>query len=308
MTTGRAPLRCPVPFVVTVHDLTVIDRPDLYPARERWLTAIWLRRSIRAAAGIACVSEATARDLARAFPGLTAPVEVIHEAVAEAFQRPPTAAGVARLVADRALGPRIWLHVGEMSWRKNLPRLIDAFAIARQAVGGPPPVLVLAGRPGPASGAVARGIAESGLQDAVRRLDWVPEDDLPALYAAAELVVCASEHEGFGLPALEAMSCGVPLVSSRRGGLAEVVGDAALPADPGNVAALAGAMIALGSDLMLRQRLAAAGRQRAERFDGERMIRRTEDLCARLALPRRTPRATMGGRSPWTAARPGSHR
>jgi len=308
MPTGRAPLRCPVPFVAVVHDLTLLDRPELYPARERWLAGLWLRASIRRAAAIACVSAATARDLERCLPATGRRVAVVHEAVAVGFRRPQPPERVARLRAELGLGPRVWLHVGELSHRKNLPRLVQAFGIARGRVGDPPPVLALAGPSGPAAGEVRRAVSDTGLQGAVHRLGWVEDDDLPALYAASELAVCASLHEGFGLPALEAMACGIPLVCSMQGGLAEVVGEAALAADPASTAAMAAALESLGSDDALRQRLGAAGRVRSAAFEPARMAERIEALCLDVALPRRPARGTMRPRSSRATARRGSSR
>lgn len=283
--TGRAPSHCPLRYVLTVHDLTILEQRKLYPFLERLLVAPRLHRSIQHAAAIIAVSHDTADALARRYSGLSCPVHVIHEAVAQEFfesaKRKPAQAEsaqrrvIAHIRAEYGLDQRFWLHVGSITTRKNLARLVDAFAIARQCVTGEPPQLVLAGPAGDAIDAVRARIKVHGLGDAVKVTGYVPADHLPSLYQMAELVVVPSLHEGFGFPALEAMASGTPVVSSGRGALAEVAGDAAYVVDPENVEHLAGAIVRVAVDDELRTIMIRRGMDRAAQFTVERMARST---------------------------------
>lgn len=288
-TTGRAPLRCPVPYVLTVHDTTLRDEPGWYPRRERWLTAPWFAASVPRATALIAVSNDTARQLRRSFGPTLPPIFVIPEAPAESFFQRPDEARVAEVRQRFDLGPRYWLHVGSMTTRKNVARLVSAFAEARREVGDPPPVLVLVGPAGPESRAVARVIATAGLEPTVRRLGYVHETDLTALYAGAELVAIASLHEGCGLPALEAMALGRPLLSSSRGALPEAHGPAARLVDPLSVPDMAGGLVALGQDAAERQALGAAGQARAGAWRWPAVAERTVDVYEQVAKTRQAP-------------------
>jgi glycosyltransferase involved in cell wall biosynthesis len=288
-TTGRAPRRCPLPYVLTVHDLTVLGHPEWYPWRERWLVAPWLRASIPRAAAIVAVSADPAAALRRRFGARLPPLHVVPEAVPEVFRRPPpetepAGTELAELRRRLGLGARYWLHVGSMTTRKAVPMLVTAFHRARSQVGEPPPRLVLAGPGGPDSSAVDELLRRLGLEAAVAVLGHVPDATLADLYAGAELVALPSLHEGCGLPALEAMACGRPLLSSGRGALAEVHGDAALLAAPLTTEALTEGLVRLGTDRELRQELGRRGRARVEG-------RRWSDVAAETAAVYRACRA-----------------
>jgi len=282
-TTGRAPLRSPVPVVLTVHDLTVLDHPEWYPARERLLVAPWLRASIRRAAAVIAVSEATAEDVRQRFPAVADRVHVIPEAAAPAFHRPVDPASVAAVRRRLGLGTRVWLHVGPPSDRKNTLRLVDAFARALPHVAPPRPRLVLAGSGGGRARDVARRVRALGLEADVRRIGYVAAADLPLLYASAEIVALPSLHEGFGLAAAEAMAVGAPILTGDRGGLPEVVGDASWRVDPTSTDDIAAGLVRLAGDAELRAALGERGRAQARRFDWQRAADRTADLYESVA-------------------------
>ena len=170
------------------------------------------------------------------------------------------------------------LFVGNLEPRKNLPRLIEAFALlkARRGRGAPWPTSSWPwSARGPGS---TRGLPHRGgprLSRDVVFTDYVPDADLPALYAAATCFVFPSVYEGFGLPVLEAMAAGTPVVASRAGAIPEVAGDAALLVDATGPADLADAMAAVLGDPALHARLAAAGQARAARFGWETVARQT---------------------------------
>jgi len=282
-TTGRAPRSCSVPFVLTVHDLTPLDHPEWYPWRERLLVSRWLGGSIERAAAIIAVSESTRAAIARRFPGVADRVRVIHEAAAPIFHAPPDPVRIRALRARYGLGPRVWLHVGSLARRKNVPWLVEAYTACIRRGLAEPPQLVLAGGGGADELRVAARVRQLGLGGLVREIGRVPDTDLPDLYAAAELVALPSLHEGFGLAVVEAMASGAPVLTSRGGGLAEVAGDAAWMVDPTSVGDIAAGLYRLAEDPELRARLAAKGRAQARRFSWARAARETVAVYGAVA-------------------------
>jgi glycosyltransferase involved in cell wall biosynthesis len=171
------------------------------------------------------------------------------------------------------------LYVGGYhSARKNISRLLDAYRRFLQQPGTQPVHLVLAGARGawgPTYDALQRHLADPVLRDQVVTTDFVADADMPALYSAATMFAYPSLYEGFGLPPLEAMACGTPVVTSGAASLGEVVGDAAMRIDPRDVDAMSAAMLAVWRDPALRARLAAAGPARSRIFSWRRTAEET---------------------------------
>jgi glycosyltransferase involved in cell wall biosynthesis len=174
------------------------------------------------------------------------------------------------------------LHVGADAPRKNLPRLLDAYAAARRAAGDDSQ-LVLVGPPGPATPARWLRTRRLELGPHVRRLDAVPDDDLPALYSGAACLAYPSLAEGFGLPILEAMACGTPVLTSGCSSMQEVAGEAALLVDPGRTETIAEGLVRLLTEDGLRQELIARGLARAGAFTWARTARATESVYRAVA-------------------------
>jgi glycosyltransferase involved in cell wall biosynthesis len=166
------------------------------------------------------------------------------------------------------------LHVGTLEARKNLPLLVEAYSQARRFVRGARPQLVLAGAHGWRGDEVARRAKELGVEDHVRFLGRVPRQLLPALYNGAIAVAYPSLYEGFGLPPLEAMACGTPVVASDTPAVREVVGEAGVLVDPSDVGGLARGVRSVLLDVDRRARLRDAGLLRAKRFTWEASARR----------------------------------
>jgi glycosyltransferase involved in cell wall biosynthesis len=199
---------------------------------------------------------------------------------ADPIYRPMDREAARRAVAERfgLRGPFV-LAVGVLQPRKNLPRLIRAFGrVAREA----PHALALVGKPGWAHEELKRAVAASGLGSRVKFTGYVPDADLPVLYNAAELFVYPSLYEGFGLPPLEAMACGTPVVTANVTSLPEVVGDAALAVDPTDELALADAIGRALTDEALRERLRTAGLAHAALFSWERTAALTLQVYHRV--------------------------
>lgn len=290
-----APLAARLPVVITVYDLIALLHPEWCTRANAAHFRLLLPPSVRKAAGIIVPSAVSGRDLAARFPAAAARTRVIPLAVGDAFH---AASGLTQehLAARRAalgLPERFILFVGQLEPKKNVPTLLRAFRTLRDA--GLPHRLVLAGHRGWGWPAVERTLAELGLAEAVVVTGRVADADLPALYRLAELFVFPSLYEGFGLPPVEAMACGVPTIVSDRGSLPEVAGDAARIVDPTDAAALARALHDLLTDAGLRARCVARGRAHAARYTWRATALATEAfyrdvLAARADAGRGVPR------------------
>ncbi len=285
------PVRCPVPAVVSVHDLTVLLLPDTHRAKVRWSQLPFLERSLARARRVVAVSEATARDLEDQFPGAffgrPGKLRVIPHGVSPAF-RP--AAEAERDAIRRELGcpDGYLLYVGTLEPRKNVSAVLDAWLALRRDDPSTTPPLVLAGGYGWRSKALLRrigriaatevGAGEAASLPGLRLLGRVDDALLARLYRGATLFVYPSFYEGFGLPVAEAMASGVPVVTSDRSSLPEVVGDAGLLVRPEDPSLLAGALRHLLEDPSRRRELALRGLERVRAFRWETAAAAMEEV------------------------------
>jgi glycosyltransferase involved in cell wall biosynthesis len=262
-----------IPVVVTVHDLTLLRHPELGTRRLRRLVSR-VGPEVRAAHHVIADSAATRHDLIELLAVPPERIHVVHLGCHARFR--PVPADAARAAVGERYGLRdpYILHVGTLEPRKNLATLIRAYARLRRE-RPIPQGLVLAGDRGWKYEPILRLVEDLGLHAAVQFTGPVPAEDLPALYNAADLFVYPSLYEGFGLPPLEAMACGTPVVTSNVSSLPEVVGDAALLVDPHDECALTEAMARALSDTELRQDMRARGLERARHFSWERSARET---------------------------------
>jgi glycosyltransferase involved in cell wall biosynthesis len=252
-------LRCPV--VVTVHDVSYARAPELFSRRDRSLLR-FVRGSVRRAARVIAVSEFTRADVCELYGLDRAKVVAIPNGVDAAFR--PVADAGARVHRRFGIDRPYVLCVGALQPRKNVPLAIEAYAAL--AGRGTDCELVVAGGDRGGRLDVLDAILRTRLTGRVHLLGHVEDSELPALYSAARALVFPSLYEGFGLPALEAMACGTPVIASNTTGLAEAVGDAGLTIDPLSAEELTEAMRRVLGDEALRERLAAAGRVRAAEF------------------------------------------
>jgi alpha-1,3-rhamnosyl/mannosyltransferase len=267
--------------VVTVCDLFFLEDPA---RADREARRAFLRRTagaLRRADGVVTISEFSRRGILDRFGLPEEKVLVTPLGLSRAFRAASDPERELALRRDLDLPGPFLLFVGASEPRKNLPRLVEAMAILRGRGRRVP--LVLAGRPGGDQARLAEAIAEAGLESLVRLAGYRPDEDIRALYGAATALVFPSLAEGFGLPLLEAMACGLPAAVSGVSALPEVGGDAALYFDPADAAAMAAAIASLLDDESLRQSLRAKGLRRAAGFDWAVTARLTLDFYRRIA-------------------------
>jgi glycosyltransferase involved in cell wall biosynthesis len=277
------PLALPLPGVVTVHDLTALLMPEVHRLKVRLSQAPLLGRSLDLAAAVVAVSEATAADVRRWFPDAAPRLRVIHPGVERCF-RPPSEAERMAIREELGCPGGYILYAGTLEPRKNVDRLLDAWEALAQDGEAPP--LVLAGPYGWKSRRLLARLERLGGQG-VRVLGELERAQLVRVMQGALVFAYPSLYEGFGLPPLEAMACGVPVVVSNVSSLPEVVGDTGLQVSPYDPGELAGALRHLLEDRQAADLLGARGRQRAAAFTWERSAARLEEVL--LAASSQTP-------------------
>jgi glycosyltransferase involved in cell wall biosynthesis len=266
------PLWAPCPSVVTRHD--VIER--MFPAepggswraRCRMLYADEI--AMRRATIVATVSQTSRGDIVRRWPGLEGRLVVAGQGIEPRFFAGVAATEREQLRRRRDLPSAFVLYVGGFEPRKDVGTLVAAIGACRVADVG----LVLVGATGAWRGAIERAVASAGLPARVRLLEFVEDDELPVLYAAARVVVCPSRYEGFGLPVVEAMAVGTPVIVSNGGALPEIAGDAADVFPVGDASALARALERVLTERMWAEALVERGLRRAEDHRWERVVAR----------------------------------
>jgi glycosyltransferase involved in cell wall biosynthesis len=275
------PIWAPCPTVVTVYDLSFEHFPDRFPRAQQWYLRSQTRRSCRRARRIITISEASRQDVHRFYGIPLSQIDVILPGVDPIYKPLPETA-VAQFRREKGLG-RFILHVGTLQPRKNLPTLLEAFA-HWTANGGPPTVqLVLVGGKGWLFDEIFKQVQSLRLEKRVLFTGYVADEELPFWYNAAELLVFPSVYEGFGMPIVEAMACGTPVIAANCSSIPEAVGDAGLLFPPQEAAALAQQMARLISDSALQETLRAKGLARAKLFSWARAGRET-GICYQRAL------------------------
>ncbi len=271
------PVACACPAVVTVHDLSFLRYPRAFRRFNRaylaWMTRVAVRKAVR----VIAVSESTRQDVIALCGAAAEKVVVVPNGVTPDFC-PADRQAVAAFRQSRGLPERFILFLGTLEPRKNIERLIEAYAhlTQRQWRGaGTAPMLVIAGAKGWFYDTIFARVAQLGLAERVIFPGFVPAEELPWWYRAAEIFVYPSLFEGFGLPVLEAMACGTPTITSNVSSLPEVAGDAALLVAPNDPTALAEAMARVldGPDLAAWMR--AVGLEQASRFSWQRTAAET---------------------------------
>jgi glycosyltransferase involved in cell wall biosynthesis len=278
-----------VASVFTVHDLAYLRYPQYHLLQNRLFLAYMMPRFLAQADHIITISESTRRDVLKYYRLDPAKIDVIPEGVEPRFTPAVGAEQVNAVRKAYDLPARFILFVGTIEPRKNLMTLLEAFAAVR--VKHPQVGLVIAGGKGWLYQSFFDRLSALGLQDVVKLTGFVADEQLPALLNAAEVFAFPSHFEGFGLPPLEAMACGVPVVCSNASSLPEVVGEAGLLVAPDDLHAWVEALDRLLSDPALRQDLSGQGLARARQFTWEAAARQTLAVYERVAEVKRAHRA-----------------
>jgi glycosyltransferase involved in cell wall biosynthesis len=258
--------------IVTIHDLSFLKAPQCAdPGLREYLT----RRvpvSVGRAARVLADSENTRRDLIELLGVAAEKISVVYAGVEPRFHAEQDPSRLAQVRARYQLPEFFLLFVGTIEPRKNLKRLITAYSHMRRQIGLPHQ-LVIGGANGWLYEDIFAQVVREGLSENVKFLGFVADEDLPALYTLADLFAFPSLYEGFGLPPLEAMACGTPVVASNTSSLPEVLGSAARLVDAEDVDGLSDAMASVLGDAELRSRLANSGRAQAARYTWENAAR-----------------------------------
>lgn len=270
-------------YVITVHDVIPLLFPQLFTLKHRLVVRAGLSRVAKQADMVIVPSYAVQQDVQQYLRIPEDRVVVIPEGCEPRFRPLAHADHLHRVRRKYGLPARYILCLGTLEPRKNITTLLYAFAQLRHTLHGEPtPHLVVAGARGWREQTIFQTVKSLNLEPVVCFPGFVDDEDLPALYGGALLFVFPSLHEGFGLPVLEAMSCGIPVVASNTSAIPEVAGDAALLVDPYDVEGIATAMATVVHNASLRDSLRQKGLAQAQRFSWETTARQTLALYTAL--------------------------
>lgn len=255
--------------VITVHDLLPLKFPEVYPRVKLYFKYI-LPQVIRASSAVIVISNATKKDLIEHYKLSNKLVYVVHNGVDHNKFRPLAMSQIGAVKRKYSLHSYILCLASETRPYKNIDRLIEAYGNLRLLDFD----LVIVGSLNKLDKKqLKEKLKGLRIQDRVRFLGYVPDDDLPGLYCGAEVFIFPSLYEGFGLPPLEAMACGCPVVVSNTSSLPEVCGDAAYYVDPYEIESIVEGIRAVVSDSELKRNLCHKGIERAKMFTWEKTVR-----------------------------------
>jgi glycosyltransferase involved in cell wall biosynthesis len=277
-----APPLVQTPVVTAIHDISYEHLPETFDRRSRFQMKLTIRHTAKRAAHILAPSEFSRRDIMRTYKVEPGRISTIPLAASDVYRPAVDGSETARVKLKYGISGEYILGVGSIQPRKNLVRLMQAYALLLKKGHDLPP-LVLAGRKAWLSDETVEADVYQTIEDRVIFTGFVPDEDLPALYSGAICFVYPSFFEGFGLPPLEAMQCGTPVIAGDRTSLPEVVGDAGILVDPHSVDAIAAALEKVLADPRLRAELRQRGLERAKCFSWDRTARQTLDIFERIA-------------------------
>jgi len=275
------PMATKKPWVVTIHDIGPLTHPHFFSGSHKWLTEMALSRAVNQADALICVSNATANEV-EVYTGRTLKdkIHIVPEGVSPVFfeeVNPECLGGIDGMPSPEA---PYFLAVGSINPRKNIERLVEAFEQIQDAV---PHHLILVGAKGWDDERAWRRVARSPVADRIHFLGFVTDEQLHALYSGASVFAYPSLFEGFGLPVLEAMAAGCPVVTSNRSSLPEVAGEAAVTVDPTDVAELAEALAFLAKGGSQVEQRVKEGYAHAMSYTWEQCARETISVYRSIA-------------------------
>ena len=259
------PVLSGIPAVITVFDLSFMHYPDSFPPLQRAYLQSQTARSLRKAQRVITISESGRADVQQLFQVPEDQIDVVLPGVEPQFRPLPTAE-VAEFRRCEGLPEKVILHVGTLQPRKNIPVLLEALARIKR----PDLLLVLVGGKGWLYEDIFARVVALGLEKQVRFSGYVDDENLPLWYNAATLLAFPSVYEGFGLPVVEAMACGAPVIAARSSSIPEAGGDAALYFNPNDVEELAAHITAVLDDDDLAVSMRDSGLKQARRFSWQK--------------------------------------
>lgn len=280
LTGFAAPLRHSSPVVLTVHDLIGVLFAHNFPPMSRFYWSRYLPFTLRSVDRIISDSENTKRDILQSVKIPPERIQVIYLAADESFQPIGDQQAIESVRQALQLPQSFFLFVGTLEPRKGIDTLISAYS---QATDDVVEGLVIVGKRGWSWDKLFQQVTALGLERRVKFLDYVPDEAMPSLYNLARAFVFPSRYEGFGLPALQALACGTPVLSSNAASLPEVIGSAGILVPPDDIEGFAREMIRLSRDSELCANLRARGLERAKSFSWERTARETAKVYQTIA-------------------------
>lgn len=267
------PVLCPHPSLVVVYDLTPLVHKDAYSTRFRFTFGFWVRHAVKRADKIITISQSTKNDLINLLKVKAEKISVIYPGYDDVIFTPSSDQSRIQAVLQRygIVGSYI-LYVGSLEPKKNIRRLIEAFASLKRH-GRVTHKLVITGKRVWGDEIIFQEVTRNGLEGQVIFTGYMPLEDIPLLVSGADAFVFPSLHEGFGIPPLEAMACGTPVITSSVASLPEVVGDAGLLVNPYSVDEIAEAIYRVVSDKNLQEQMRRNGLKRAKMFSWEMAAR-----------------------------------
>ncbi|MDJ0755168.1 MAG: glycosyltransferase family 1 protein [Ardenticatenaceae bacterium] len=256
-----SPVFTSIPTIVTVYDLSFLRYPQAFPRLQQRYLATQTRRSCQTAARVLAISQSGREDIHREFGVPLERIDVIYPGLGTRFQ-PPAEASLAAFKERYRPPERFILHVGTLQPRKNLSTLLQAVDL----LDDPDLHVVLVGGKGWLYDELFAQVNRLGLSHRVHFQGYVPDEDLPCWYGAAELLAFPSIYEGFGMPIIQAMACGTPVVASNASAMPEAAGEAAVLVDPFDVEAFAEGMVSVLNNRAQAATMRAAGLRQAAKF------------------------------------------
>lgn len=270
-----------LPTIITVHDLVALDYPEFCKNSTAAYYRLFLPNSIRKAKKIIAVSNTIKEDIIRKFDIDPEKIEVIHHGVGEEFTKIQSSGQLKQVIEKYQLPHKFLLFVGNLEPRKNLPNLIDAL-IELKKHNRFEHKLVIAGENGWKNNSIFEKVKQYGIVDDIIFTGYVDQQDLPSLYSLADLFVFPSFYEGFGLPVLEAMACGTPVLGSNRGALPEIIGTHLPSVNPSDVNDIVQKILLFVNDPQLKNTAVNYGKERVKQFTWEKTTQQTLNVYNQL--------------------------
>ena len=268
---SRLPFVLPIPGVITAHDLSAYRMPRFHK-RKTHFTNLMYPVFVRKASRIIAVSEFTANELLSCFPEASGKITVVYEAAPPDYFEIADKSELERVIGKYNLPDRFLLFLGTLEPRKNLERLLEAFTASRSII---PHSLVISGAVGWKTKEFFNKLKGSAIENRIQLTGFVDREDIPTLMSLADVFIYPSLYEGFGLPVLEAMACGTPVITSNTSSLPEVTGNAAFLVDPYSSDSISNAVKTLVLDEERKTLMRERGLKRAGEFNWEKAARET---------------------------------